>query len=207
MHDAIANLLEVGVDLLVRDGSYPYILDWRVKTMDSLGGAHLQAYSTPTGKEQGLSALDYAAMNHDPFMFEHLHKTGKNVDINYVDEEGFTVVHRLISSTPLMLAMMEDEPHVELIRALLEAGANPFIANENGGTALGCVGEHQCPQYLSVEGGAARPCLRAEGGSHIALVQGQHLLQRLLGKYAVDGGRRVSVVPICGHSAFPRSRF
>lgn len=66
--------------------------------MDSLGGVHLQAYSTPTGEEQGLSALDYAAMNHDPFMFEHLHKTGKNVAINDVDEEGLTVVHRLTST-------------------------------------------------------------------------------------------------------------
>jgi ankyrin repeat protein len=53
------------------------------------------AYSRPEHPTKGLTPLDISAMRHDPYIFEVLLPLSTEVNINDVDEEGFTVLHRL----------------------------------------------------------------------------------------------------------------
>lgn len=96
-HSAVRALVENGADLSIRDASDPYKHDLRVREAD-FGSSELDIYSLLNVAPKGLSALDYAAMDHDPYIFELLlTRTTRaiNFDINSVDEEGFTVLHRL----------------------------------------------------------------------------------------------------------------
>jgi ankyrin repeat protein len=95
-HAAARALIEQGASLNIRNGSDPYRYDRRVRVLEGVG-IDQDPYSEPERPTQGLSPLDYAAMQHDPFVFETLHSSGTHVDINAVDEEGFTVLHRLSS--------------------------------------------------------------------------------------------------------------
>ncbi|KAI0547661.1 ankyrin repeat-containing domain protein [Xylaria curta] len=45
----------------------------------------------------GLSSLDYAALYHEPYIFEYLRRSSTVIDINAADIEGLTVLHRLSS--------------------------------------------------------------------------------------------------------------
>lgn len=94
-HTAIRALIEQGASLNIRDGSDPYRYDHRVRVLGAVGSLNEDAFSFSEVGTQGLSPLDYAAMRHDPFIFETLLSLKKNVSINDVDEEGFTVLHRL----------------------------------------------------------------------------------------------------------------
>ncbi|KAI8930876.1 hypothetical protein NX059_011893 [Plenodomus lindquistii] len=87
-------LLEAGSNVLLRNGCDPYTYDLRVR-IPTEWGPNQDPYSVASHEVQGLSPLDYAAMNYDPFIFELLVQMGASVDINAADEEGFTVMHRL----------------------------------------------------------------------------------------------------------------
>ncbi|RWA07046.1 hypothetical protein EKO27_g8067 [Xylaria grammica] len=95
-HTAVRALIEQGASLSVRNRSDPYRYDRRVRVQEGVG-MDQDAYSEPERPTQGLSPLDYAAMQFDPFVFETLISLRKGVDINSTDEEGFTVLHRLSS--------------------------------------------------------------------------------------------------------------
>jgi hypothetical protein len=84
---AIKALVDTGADVLRRNGCDPYEFDRRVRVVGShIKGPNLRRSTVPNTYVLGLSALDYAAMNHDPFIFEHLLNRGHPVDINSVDE-------------------------------------------------------------------------------------------------------------------------
>jgi ankyrin repeat protein len=91
-HPAIQVLVDLGADLHIRDGTDSYSHDPRIHVF-SFGGKPTDS-DTPI---QGLTPLDHAAMEHDPYIFEHLVSTQRAVDINATDEQGLTVLHRLSS--------------------------------------------------------------------------------------------------------------
>jgi ankyrin repeat protein len=200
-HTAIQALLHYGADVQIRDGSDPYMWDERVRVLNKFGGPNQEAYSFSEGETQGLSPLDHAAAQHDPFIFETLLATQRKEDMNAVDEEGFSVFHRLStghvlhtrmgngftvrpflgrplkmqkrlkdtvsgikalggnvdlltipivsnaqssqrpwsepSYTPLMLASIDGA--VNIVRALLENGANVELENDKQETAVFCL--------------------------------------------------------------------
>ncbi|KAI1414645.1 ankyrin repeat-containing domain protein [Hypoxylon sp. FL1857] len=94
-HTAIQALVGHGASLNIRDGCDPYRYDHRIRILGSFGPRIEDVYSYSETGTQGLSPLDYAAIHHDPFIFELLLSLRKSVPINDVDEEGFTVMHRL----------------------------------------------------------------------------------------------------------------
>ncbi|KAK5630668.1 hypothetical protein RRF57_006383 [Xylaria bambusicola] len=55
----------------------------------------MRAFSGPEASTQGLSPLDYAAIECDPFIFKVLISLQREVNVNAVDEEGLSVLHRL----------------------------------------------------------------------------------------------------------------
>ena len=71
-HTAVQALVEQGADVLIRNGSDPYIYDNRVRILNTFGGPNQEPYSFSEIGTQGLSPLDLAAMQHDPFIFELL---------------------------------------------------------------------------------------------------------------------------------------
>ncbi len=97
-HKTVQVLVAQGADLLIRDGSDPYVYDGRVRILND--PTELNKEKVPSSKTgtKGLSPLDLAAMQHDPFIFELLILSRADVDINAVDEEGFSVLHRLSAS-------------------------------------------------------------------------------------------------------------
>jgi ankyrin repeat protein len=202
-HTVIESLLQNGVDITLRDGCDMYVFDDRIRILDKFGGPNMEAYSIPKGHVKGLSALDYAAMTQDPFIFDIIFRLGLPIDINDVDEEGLSVLHRLSTDpnrrtrtgnafcdkifrgapsdtskdlihiikvivdiggdlellttpsamvsehndseltlpcyTPLMMAALGTS--VELVEALLQAGARVDAVNDKGQTALMCISE------------------------------------------------------------------
>jgi ankyrin repeat protein len=94
-HTGVRALVKNGAHLLIRDGSDPYLHDGRVRRLGYIWGPNLEAYGPSETRTQGLSPLDLAAIQHDPFIFELLISLKCDVDINAVDEEGFSVLHRL----------------------------------------------------------------------------------------------------------------
>lgn len=88
-------LIKEGIDILARDGSDQYVFDDRVRILDKFGGPNIEAYSIPQVTVKGLTAMDYAAMIRDPFIFELFVQYNMIVDVNVVDEEGWSVLHRL----------------------------------------------------------------------------------------------------------------
>jgi ankyrin repeat protein len=104
-HTAIQALLRYGADVQIRDGSDPYMWDERVRLLNKFGGPNQELYSFSEGETQGLSPLDHAAAQHDPFIFETLLATQRQEDMNAVDEEGFSVFHRLSTSHVLHTRM------------------------------------------------------------------------------------------------------
>lgn len=92
-------LLNHGADPLSRDGSDPYVFDDLVRSLDKFGGLDLEPFSMPITKTLGLTPLDYAAMSYSPHIFRAMRAQNIKIDVNDADEEGFTVLHRLSSST------------------------------------------------------------------------------------------------------------
>lgn len=72
-----------------------YAFDHRVRWLNKFDDPDNQPYSIAEIPTQGLTPLDLAAMQHDPFIFDVLLRLGKKIDINTVDEEGFGVLHRM----------------------------------------------------------------------------------------------------------------
>jgi ankyrin repeat protein len=99
-HTMIKLLIQQGFNVLVRDGCDMYVYDERIRILDKFGGPNMEAYSIPRGEVRGLSALDYAAIARDPFIFELIMEQGISIHINDVDEEGLSVLHRL-STDPM----------------------------------------------------------------------------------------------------------
>ncbi|KAF1984415.1 kinase-like protein [Aulographum hederae CBS 113979] len=97
-HNTIRSLIQAGANVLVRDGADSYIFDSRVRHLNKFGGPNNDPFSVPSTDVQGLSALDYSAMVHDPFIFEVLVENKRPVGINATDKEGFSVFHRLSTS-------------------------------------------------------------------------------------------------------------
>ncbi|KAF4629759.1 hypothetical protein G7Y89_g8387 [Cudoniella acicularis] len=94
-NETIQILVELGANVLLRDGRDPYVYDDRVRVLDKLGGPNQEYSSLAMTATQGLSSLDLATMQYDPFIFNVLLSLSKQIDINAVDEEGFSVLHRL----------------------------------------------------------------------------------------------------------------
>lgn len=97
-YSAIKTLVMKGSSLDIRDGSDPYIYEDRVRYRTNWGGPLPEAFSFSASVTQGLSPMDYAAMERDPYLFELIELLGVKVDINSVDEEGLSVLHRLSAS-------------------------------------------------------------------------------------------------------------
>lgn len=97
-HIVVEALYQAGADVLARDGYDIYEYDDRVRHLTKFGGPNMEAYSVPQRKVEGLSALDYAALSCDPFIFELLLRHNAVVHINDTDEEGLSVLHRLSTS-------------------------------------------------------------------------------------------------------------
>ncbi|KAL2060584.1 hypothetical protein VTL71DRAFT_9225 [Oculimacula yallundae] len=202
----IQALVEAGADLTIRDSSDPYRYDERVRIISTVHNFEEDAFSYAECGTMGLAPWDHASKNRDPFIFQYLVSSGRQVHnlINAVDEEGFTVLHRLSTThsrwtrsnicysfmpfsgnstdrqdnlntmveaikalggnleqlttpnasiaqanqikgqiitfkryTALMLAAMSG--FADVVRALLNAGANPSTTNENGTSALHCL--------------------------------------------------------------------
>lgn len=93
---AIKALIINGADPGIRNGCDPYRYDDRVRVLIEFGWPDLSPFSLAEHATMGLSSLDIAARNRDPFIFETLEAlTPIKFDINSSDEEGFTVLHRM----------------------------------------------------------------------------------------------------------------
>ncbi|KAJ2992673.1 hypothetical protein NUW58_g2090 [Xylaria curta] len=117
---AISTLLELGADPTIRDRSDPYRYNRQVRFLGYWHGLNQDSYSLPQAETQGLSPLDYAALNHSPCIFETLLSCTRKLSINMndTDEEGFTVVHRLGDS------------QIRRTRSQIQLSAVPFRGNK-----------------------------------------------------------------------------
>ncbi|KAI0199971.1 ankyrin repeat-containing domain protein [Astrocystis sublimbata] len=66
--------------------------------LDQFGGVNQEARSPLNLLTEGRSPLDYSAAQYDPLIFTELRSLGSYSGINAVDEEGFSVLHRLSES-------------------------------------------------------------------------------------------------------------
>lgn len=97
-HHAIKALMDAGANYMQRNGSDPYMYDDRIRHLYAVGGPNTEGRTFAEPGCLGLSPLDIAAINRDPYIFSLLDVSKTNVDINSADEEGFTVLHRLATS-------------------------------------------------------------------------------------------------------------
>lgn len=96
-YEAVRALVHCGANVNTRNSWYPYLRDDRIQVLNRFGGPNHESYALGNRHDrvQGLSPLDVAAMQHDPFLFELLAGESIANDINSTDEEGLTVAHRL----------------------------------------------------------------------------------------------------------------
>jgi serine/threonine protein kinase len=97
-YHAIVALVQCGADPLIRDGSDPYHYDDGIRVHrrhDHSLDPNLDYCFFHKHKTRGLSSLDLAAMLVDPFIFELLSARNEPIDVNQVDEEGFSALYRL----------------------------------------------------------------------------------------------------------------
>ncbi|KAJ2990469.1 hypothetical protein NUW58_g2933 [Xylaria curta] len=97
-HSAIRVLLRYGASLATTDLSDPYVFDDRFRVLRAFGGPNQEVYSYSKCSTKGLNPLDYAVVEQDPFIFDLINTTGLEVDINSVDEEGVSLLHRITAS-------------------------------------------------------------------------------------------------------------
>lgn len=95
---AVKSLLALGADPSVRNGDDPYVYDDRFRSTMNFRGPDWLYYSTADGPTLGLSPLDLAVMQREPYILHRLIEMGSYDRINDVDEEGCSVFHRLESS-------------------------------------------------------------------------------------------------------------
>ncbi|KAI0182216.1 hypothetical protein EV127DRAFT_517951 [Xylaria flabelliformis] len=97
-HSAIKVLLQHGASLTTTDLSDPYVFDDRFRVLRTFGGPNHELYSYSETITRGLSPLDYAVVEQDPFIFELINSQGLEVNMNSVDEEGVGLLHRISAS-------------------------------------------------------------------------------------------------------------
>jgi ankyrin repeat protein len=164
-HVMIEALILHRANVLARNGHDIYVYDRRVRALNEFGGANLddmEAYSVPNGNVEGLTALDYAAMALDYFIFEDLIRLGLPCDVNDVDEEGLSVLHRLSTSPrrrtrtgnqfcDTVFRGARSERHEALVRsikAITELGGNLELLTTRSSTIFDYTGiEATFPQY------------------------------------------------------------
>lgn len=95
---AVKTLMALGADPSVRNGEDPYVYDDRFRATTNFSGPDWLRYSTAEGPTLGLSPLDLAVMQREPYILHRLIEMGSYDRINDVDEEGCSVFHRLESS-------------------------------------------------------------------------------------------------------------
>lgn len=94
---AIKSLLALGADPSVRNGDDPYIYDEIFRSTMNFRGPDWVKYSVADGTTLGLSPLDLAVMQREPYILHRLIEMGSYDRINDVDEEGCSAFHRLES--------------------------------------------------------------------------------------------------------------
>lgn len=94
---AVKSLLALGADPSVRNGDDPYVYDVRFRSTMKFRGPDWIQYSIADGPTLGLSPLDLAVMQREPYILHRLIEMGSYDRINDVDEEGCSVFHRLDS--------------------------------------------------------------------------------------------------------------
>lgn len=92
-YKAVEVLLEMGANPYLRDGYDPYLQDMDIRSPVDCGNP----------AALGFSALDIASSNHDHAMLSLMHEKVMGIsrcplDVNQVDEDGYTLVHRLASN-------------------------------------------------------------------------------------------------------------
>ncbi|KAF1992975.1 hypothetical protein P154DRAFT_583255 [Amniculicola lignicola CBS 123094] len=121
-HDAIRALIEAGASPLLRNGSDPYMYDDRIRHLYAVGGPDAEGCTFSEPGCLGLSAMDLAAINRDPFLLRLMVERKHCVDIHSADEEGFTVLHRLATSQ-IFRTSRRVRYSVQIFRGLDEAEA------------------------------------------------------------------------------------
>jgi hypothetical protein len=180
-----------------------YVFDDRIRILNKFGVPNMETNSIPKGRVKGLSALGYATIAQDLFIFNVIVRLRLPVDINDVDEEGLSVLHHMSTDpkrrtrtgnafcdsifrsappdtnkdlinmikpivdiggdmellttpsdmasehndsaitlpcyTPLLMAALGTS--VEIVEALLQAGAKVDAVNDKGQTALMCISD------------------------------------------------------------------
>ena len=91
-------LIDTEANVLLRNRCDPYLYDDRVRPPCTFRFPEREPNSVAVYGTLGISPLDIAAMIRDPFVFQYLVSRSPGVDVNDVDEEGFTVLHRLAGS-------------------------------------------------------------------------------------------------------------
>lgn len=117
---AVKTLLEHGADPFARNGSDPYKYDGDVRVATNFGSMNNESYSVPPAKTKGLSALDMAAANHYAYPFEALGHRRRCGGVHGVDEEGFTIAHRLSTSC------------IQRTRSEVRFSSEPFLGGREG---------------------------------------------------------------------------
>lgn len=192
--EAVRALLALGADTSLRDRSDPYMFDENVRILNMTLPPDRIPCSIALASALGLSAIDIAVKNLDHEILEILLTSDPDVDVDDVDEEGYTAIHRLDARkwiyttqgsklwSPLFTGTLESQAYslrktldvlihhgfslnkltqnksrngshfgfsaqtalmlsvtkgnISTIKALLEAGANVNIMNNQGETAL-----------------------------------------------------------------------
>ena len=93
--EATQELLKVGANPSLRDGSDPYAYDPNVRHLDMTLLPDSIPCSVPSSPTLGFSAVDFAVMNRDHEMLDLLLSSTSDHNTNDVDEEGYTALHRL----------------------------------------------------------------------------------------------------------------
>ena len=93
--EAAQELLKVGANPSLRNGSDPYFFDDNVRHLDMTLPLDSIPCSIPSSPTLGFSAIDLAVMNRDHEMLDLLLSGTSDHNPNDVDEEGYTALHRL----------------------------------------------------------------------------------------------------------------
>ena len=96
-HSAIKCLLNLGASPSIRNGSDPYLYDFRIRRPNAFGGPEMEQWSNPENPTLGVSPIDLAVMERDSYLLQQLIQTGISYKVNDVDEQGCAAFHRLDS--------------------------------------------------------------------------------------------------------------
>lgn len=96
---AIKALIMHGAEPMLRNRDDPYVFDEEVRSLLMFGGPEQEPYSVTGEPVMGMSALDLSVQCREPFLLQHMVEIGlsSTVDVNAVDEEGYSALHHLCS--------------------------------------------------------------------------------------------------------------